>query len=344
MIDVHHDDEGIIRFVTVQSDCRSVAGMVEVGKQSHSAKNSRKSQQPGTHVALWSSHSLSVSFVCGVIIRKHSMRRVSGNLLWLPGDVLGAAVRDAELLIDELGPLRGALEDIARLETIRSAGRELAATDECSDVAISARIATALIGICVKNKELIEKRIREIASHGIDVSAQAKLSSRVGAQAFDKDAFAARYPDLYRNCFRLRIPAPRLNILGSQLCPRDVLACDTDLSHLVREIPLILREGHEEGILGVLHDVWLRLDSVQATHEWRRALDRAWLKAACGTAPGIAGVARWVRSHRGNLEFDHNVLKENDPDLHQQFVSRRERISKFEMRRDRGQLAMLQPA
>jgi hypothetical protein len=143
------------------------------------------------------------------------------------------------------------------------------------------------------------------------------ITQRSDSYIFDEKAFRSTYEDLWT---RYQIDSPDISSYFRWHDKGDIPHQFDEPTCLTEEAALLLGRPLDDDILDDIHDLYLKLLTIQASVTWEKRLVEASIKAKCGTSPGIDGVCTWRRTltHRQKLDLD--TLRTEQPDIHSQFL------------------------
>jgi hypothetical protein len=249
-------------------------------------------------------------------------KRVRGEWFLLP-DGAQEAVAEAQrlaALMEEAGELSAAA---AKLGALESDGIVIEASDEVRSWHTQFLALATRTKECTRLDTMLNSVGVEAAAEGKDVGGLIVQEERQGKEVFDSERFKAEHPDRWEE---LQIRSSRMtgpfNVVGIRKLP-DVASIDSSLAVFAANLEVVIGQVRSGSLdVQALNEPRLQLQAMQAAWDLDQTILDARLRVACGQADGIDGVCTWKRQLKTVEKFDLKRLKDEDPDLAVQYLSR----------------------
>lgn len=261
-----------------------------------------------------------VSMVEAQLHRRLGKFRVGGEWFKFTNDEdLDFALDTAKQLSEEAKSLTSLIQEAELLEQETSSEPIVQSTEELDREAdfldFNKKALKQLNGIKAKATQFIGS----MKDSGEEVESVATVRSVTYKPKFLEDAFAADYPDIFKEyLFEVTSIAQRF-----QMKKRSYEASDADLE-LTNEMAQI-DELVEMSILSKsiesLTEPLLSIERLLGLVTWNIRIATSKLKVACGRAQGIEGVCTWKREIKVNEVFDTPSFVSNHPELYTSYLS-----------------------
>lgn len=268
-------------------------------------------------------HTHAVSAIEGVLHGKFAQYRTSGEWFDFSPVNLQRCIEEAEALSVEAAENITKIAEAARLKDVPSTDEVLPRTEELEELYRTYDLATATLKVLKDIEKKIKALYVEAAASGDEnVEHLIERQERRGRIKLDRDALFAAHPEIMAKyssevtTISGRATFSRGNYLEFSLSPLLGEGSDEFWSHIDT---LIFKVQDGELGLDALQIPQLRLAEYITTAEWLQEISSANLKAHCGTAAGIEGILKWVRTQSTESVFNEKLFKESEPDLYAEF-------------------------
>ena len=247
---------------------------------------------------------------------------MSGEWFRLSEQQLVDAIGAAEGLAVELRSVEQAFTGLDELSDCVSDGAQLAPTAELKEWFHRWERAELLIKPLKELKERIVVLTKQANERGEDLNDVARVIE-VPKKTLDKKELKNSHPDVYQ-----RYLVASEKVTGRFIFERKGLK-DLDLESEWPECSAFLASSNSildrvhQGELGLpdVYRISFQLKPFEARADLDQTLAEGVLKRACGTAPGIDSICKWVRSLSSVEKFDEKRFVSENPELAFQFTS-----------------------
>lgn len=249
-------------------------------------------------------------------------KRVRGEWFSLPGDEVHEAIDRARELAETLTPYGEVLRVAKELSKQVSTEAVIEPSAEVLEWHRSLLEAKARNKFVESFADLVVEEVVKAAERGEDVSSVIEVHEKKGAEKFNTEAFAVKYPDLYSQftVTEIRFKGP-FTVTGIRKLP-SVSDFDPELAGLGDEITALALEVRQGlATVGTLTDKKLQLDKKAAMYDLEEEVLASRIKIACGLSEGIKGVCSWKRTSEEIPSFLRIKFKAEYPHVYQEFVT-----------------------
>jgi|TARA_B100000315_G_scaffold257343_1_gene305855 hypothetical protein len=248
--------------------------------------------------------------------------RVGGEWFHLPDPELEMVIERATVHINEATAGLPELQAAENLNAKMSNGQRL--TPDSATLGLHRRLLDVRTQV-VEAEGMVE-RIREAlveAAGGVtEGSPYFRVELRAGRTNFDGTAFTAAYPELAeRYTIERNAVSRRFGLFGQKNHVCDVREDNPALFRHLAEVKRSLEAGEPPG---ELHRQYLELLALRGPLDWEQDLLEARLRFVCQEHEEVVGVCRWKREAVTRQTLDTTVLRNEQSDLYEQFLSKDE--------------------
>jgi hypothetical protein len=296
-------------------------GLVKDADQRSAAKRADEHQtgNPRLLEVVGQVHAPAISDLEATVHDRLATKRVLGEWFELPDK---AALSEAVALARQL-----AAEQEQHLTALRLA-KELSAVESTEELVAPSADDLHWLRQVHRASEL-EKRLKRLrkqsaeifrSAHvsGIDVLRFAAVSPK-SSRSLDTKKLAESHPEIVQQ-FTVVTSGFSSRFLPVKPDGDVVELDDAELRDLEGRFAALLAAEVVADHLEDLHLAHLELLGLLARASWDSEVAKVNLKAACGLASGIEGVASWKRGYRVSEGFDTEAFQAAYPDLHEQFT------------------------
>jgi len=316
---------------------------VKVGIVRHGGKDERSSldrlleHQTGNPRRLEIIHTITTNAVEGIETNLHhsfSMHRVYGEWLKLDNALIEQVKARAEELRDQMESLRPLFEKAEELKKSPSTEEKIPSDGVSEHWYLLYQKAKVKMDACEEAIDAYKSlRIKE-KEQGKAVDEFIGVQVRAGRRYFDEKAFKEANPDIYAKFVTVetsREPKGSFRISKPKDMDLSLVDIDPALSKLLEEFTAEIERPEGARKESELHNLFLYVNSALAFAEWEQDVATVQIKVLCGTAEGISGICSWKRAHTTTEVFDDKALKDQFPELVEQFTRETESTKAYSL-------------
>ncbi len=296
-------------------------GIVRENESARSVEERLREHQTGNPRELFVAHYESAPLVERLETLLHGQfatRRIGGEWFELPDCNLDDVITTAALHISDARTLTPVIQQAAELTTMLSNG--VIATPKTDHLQLHEEILGVRLQLNVVN-EVMDRLVDQLlAAQQTQQPARpwVHIEYKAPRRTFATKAFAAAHPEMYdrfqveQESFTktFRVTSPK----GATLDLSDLNPALAETLHLADALESTTAEGE------AIHSTYLKLLEMHALLNWRNEILEVHLRTACGENEAISGICTWKRETITRSRFDTDGLKNDHPDLWEQFA------------------------
>lgn len=293
------------------------------GKDNRSSQDRLKEHQTGNPRKLEIVYTLEVDAVEAIETNLHyrlALKRVSGEWMKLDPKELELAIHEAEYLKDQMSLHIQVFKETNDLKEQISNGEDIPPTTESDFWYAKHQDAKVMSKSCVEMIEEYKTLLESFEEKGKDISLFAKQKERVGRTTFDLESMKKKYPEIYLNfSSEETVTSQRFVVSSTKQWKRVLAEIDPALETTLIEFNSELERSKEADLSSTLHNLYLKVLSINKFAEWEVELAQAQLKKLCGLYDSISGICTWKRTKVTKERFDKDLFVKKHPDLYEMF-------------------------
>lgn len=264
--------------------------------------------------------------------------RLSGEWFFFTKDERDAAVGAAQGFIESAQKHESQMAQAENLKKAESNSEVIAASEELKDLHREVIALRAQVAACNSLAKTISDCMLTAHQGGVDFGRLLTIQEKKAIDRFNEEKFKEAYPALWAQYIVTKESfTGSFRVVDPKAERPDPFSLNVHLADLAQHIDVAVRElsTSKTGAME-LHDMFLRLLTIQAPLEWQQMLAEDVAKSTLGTASEIEGLFKWAREKSLKEAFDKETLREEEPKKYAEFITQTTAKPTVVVARDRG--------